>query len=104
MSVPAPGEIAELRDTMTNDEIFTVLVEECGARESLRAEFLHHWPCGEFRFQGALGFGGKIHSRGGIIYDGVWEWSKKLFVSCYAEDETPERREMILRANARLPH
>ena len=45
MSVPAPGEIAELRDTMTNDEIFTVLVEECGARESLRAEFLHHWPC-----------------------------------------------------------
>jgi hypothetical protein len=73
-------------------EIFTVLVEECAARESERDAFFHHWPeCEEYRFIGSLGFGGKIYCSGG-----------KVWVSCYPEDETPERNEIIKRANVRI--
>lgn len=46
----------------------------------------------EYRFQGSLGFGGKIyfgHHRG-------------LYVSCYREDETPDRKSAIGRMNAWL--
>jgi hypothetical protein len=46
----------------------------------------------EYRFIGALGFGGKfwLHHRDGI------------YVTCYPEDETPERREMIAATNDAL--
>jgi hypothetical protein len=73
-------------------EIFDILVDECGARESEREDFFHHWPeCVEYRFQGKLGFGGKVFCSGG-----------KVWVSCYLEDETPERNEIIKRANDRI--
>lgn len=45
----------------------------------------------EWRFQGGLGFGGKLY------------WNGRWFrVSCYPEHETPERKEMIAEANTRL--
>jgi hypothetical protein len=72
--------------------VWDVLVAECGARESERQDFMHHWPkCVEYRFCGSLGFGGKVWSNNGRVY-----------VSCYQEDETPERRALVDQTNARL--
>jgi hypothetical protein len=75
--------------------IWRVLVEECGRSASavMAEQFVlaQARGCIEFRFQGALGFGGKFWN-----YDGRW------FVKCYPEDETPERLRMIAAANARL--
>jgi hypothetical protein len=52
---------------------------------------VHHFVegCREYRFMGALGFGGKF-------------WQQSMTVTCYPEDETPERRAIIERANAAL--
>lgn len=73
-------------------QVFDVLVTEAGAPESLRDQFMYHWPkCIEFRFQGALGFGGKI-----------WHNDHRVYVSCYREDETPEILAVIDSTNARL--
>lgn len=78
--------------------IWQVFVEECGCPNSAprfmefryylgrKATFGH-----EFRFQGALGFGGKFYNDG-----------RKWWVSCYPEHKTPERLAMIAAANARL--
>lgn len=78
------------------DAVYDILVEECGAHDSLadRRMFAHAWPdCNEYRFTGRLGLGGKI-------------WSATRFrtvhVTCYPEDETPERLIMIENANRRL--
>lgn len=73
--------------------VWAILVEECGADPAMWGQFKAVWPkCGEFRFQGSLGFGGKLyHSSNG--HDRV---------DCYPEDATPERRTAIVRANARL--
>lgn len=77
------------------DQIWDILVEECGAVEALREDFLHHFPnfpeFREFRFMGGLGFGGK-----------VWCQDGQYSVRCYREDSTPTREQMIKRANARL--
>lgn len=51
-------------------------------------------PCSEYRFMGALGFGGKFRNDGN--HDNV------PYVDCYPEDATPERQAMIETANARL--
>lgn len=51
-------------------------------------------PCAEYRFVGALGFGGKFRNNG--------NWGNTPYVDCYAEDVTPERSSMIERANKRL--
>jgi hypothetical protein len=75
-------------------QVWEVLVDECGASDDRVqfAEFEHHWPaCREFRFQGALGFGGK-----------VWASRGRVYVTCYPEHENTRRHEMIERANARL--
>lgn len=87
---------------MTKDEanaIYDILVRECGAAEGRdwsypsRAHFVfmltRERPTDEYRFQGSLGFGGKFYPR-------------DMRVSCYREDETPEREEMIRRANDAL--
>jgi hypothetical protein len=73
--------------------IWLILFEECGASTGdVRDQFLHHFPrCREFRFMGSLGFGGKVHWSGG-----------RLYVTCYAENYTPERRDAMQRANDRL--
>jgi hypothetical protein len=47
----------------------------------------------EWRFQGALGFGGKFR---------INHNKPHPYVDCYPEHETPERLAMIERANARL--
>lgn len=82
---------------LTDDQIesiYDVLVRVCGATDtaSERLGFGMHFPtCGEWRFQGDLGFGGKVYC------DGFQVW-----VSCYREDATPGRRATIARANAAL--
>jgi hypothetical protein len=43
----------------------------------------------EWRFQGKLGFGGKY-------------WRERNEISCYKEDETPERLKIIEETNAKL--
>lgn len=85
---PIPADVA--------DAIWCVLVEECGCRDDPRdrSSFTHYlgasdWA--EWRFQGALGFGGKF-------YNDHFSWR----VGCYREDDTPERLAMMARANARL--
>ncbi len=73
--------------------VYDVLVRECGAEEDERDAFAKaatgvlEW--GEWRFRGALGLGGKIYED---RRSGPW-------VRCYPEDETPERRKMMGRAN-----
>lgn len=59
----------------------------------------------EFRFIGALGFGGKFHLHGRHFLlgrDPHLTTDYRCYVSCYPEDATPERQEMIERANERL--
>ena len=77
-------------------KVYDILVEECGASERQYKDFgfAQHWPdCNEWRFVGNQGFGGKI-----------WSYSKYAppFVSCYGEQDTPERKAARERANDRL--
>lgn len=87
---------------IVNFAIYEILMDTCGAPERHCEEFIRMWPCGEFRFQGDLGFGGKIKSRSGIYTQDGWLWSDHIFVSCYPEDMTNARREMIKAANELL--
>lgn len=78
----------------TQDAVFDILVEECGAPMIMREEFKLNWPqCGEYRFQGRLGFGGKVWAPAN---------GRSPTVTCYLEDRNPERRGRIWRANERL--
>lgn len=86
-----------------NDEkfftaVYDLLVAEAGATASLNARdsFIGafcqvEYPTTEYRFQGNLGFGGKLYRSGG-----------RCWVSCYHENETPERKAVIERVNAEL--
>jgi hypothetical protein len=78
------------------DQAYTILVEECGANELGRSDFLavmlNEPDISEYRFQGKLGYGGKFWPNNGPT----------PYVTCYPEDETPTRRGMIERANKRL--
>jgi len=82
-------------DNRTANDIFTVLVSECGARESMRDMFVHTLLTSkdnvEFRFQGDLGFGGKFYMN-----------ADRWYVNCYPEDENESRRFWIDIANDRL--
>lgn len=72
-------------------KVAEILAEECGSRHTAQ-EIASCWPeCREYRFQGSLGFGGK-----------VWSSSGRVYVNCYPEHMTDERRVMIERANERL--
>lgn len=83
--------------TSEADAVFDVLVRHCGQRddEDARSDFIYahredaEYPVREYRFMGSLGFGGKF-------------WSDSMRVSCYLENETPERVEAIRLANAEL--
>jgi len=70
--------------------VYDVLIAECGAAVGDRNAFVQEMqsdtPTREWRFQGRLGFGGKY-------------WPLEKRVSCYREDETPERRAMMDRCN-----
>ena len=78
--------------------IWDILVEECGASNEgviNRAYFIHSCTTdggpSEFRFGGAIGFGGKGYFS-----------THRGYVSCYAEEESPYVNLMIARANTRL--
>ncbi len=81
------------------EHVWDVLEKTCGAHRGIREEFLFHARDAvksgrmlEFRFQGVLGFGGKVWFNNG----------SSVYVTCYPEDETRERRAVIKRANAEL--
>ena len=87
--------------TITEDvanRVYDILIETCGQRDDYegRMSFVAgisgegQWT--EYRFIGSLGFGGKVWNTG----------SRGFYVSCYPEDITPEREEMIEAANAKL--
>ena len=73
--------------------IYNVLIALTGAPVADKENFIYHHirPNGpnEWRFCGSLGFGGKY-------------WSEDNRVSCYSEDETPEREEIIKLTNIAL--
>ena len=85
------------------NKIWSVLIEHCGVRRpepgSTEARydsysFVHDAMEGswvEYRFGGAIGFGGK-----------VWHNAGKFYVSCYREEETPAVNAMIEAANKAL--
>lgn len=78
-------------ETVAN-QIWDVLVEHAGARECYRTEFLVTALSGhdvEFRFQGHLGFGGKVRRS----YRSLWS------IDCYPEDRNPERDRIMERVN-----
>ncbi len=76
------------------NSIYDILASTCGATEYWRADFIHHATNNdtlEYRFQGSLGFGGKVFiERRGVR------------VSCYSEDRNPERELVIFKANGLL--
>lgn len=76
------------------NKVYDLLVVFGGAIERERDSFIYHHcenkdGCREWRFRGKLGFGGKYYSR-------------ENKVTCYSEDETPERKETIKFINESL--
>ena len=75
------------------DKIWDILVEDCGAIETEREGFIHAAKTTknlEYRFCGKLGFGGKIYLE------------TPPRISCYSEDRTKERDEIIQKTNKKL--
>jgi hypothetical protein len=75
-------------------KIYDLLVTIGGAAERMRESFIYHHceaedGCGEWRFQGKLGFGGKYYSR----------MNK---VDCYTEDRTQEAENVMEKLNILL--
>lgn len=84
---------------LTADEIrqiFDILVAECDVRPDQFAMFEASWPkCVEYRFMGSLGGGGKIW----------WNPSSQhapVYVTCYPEDESNRRHDIVERVNEKL--
>jgi hypothetical protein len=74
------------------NKIYDVLAVLVSAPESCRESFIYHHvrnDCHEFRFGGALGFGGKY-------------WVERNQVTYYAEDETPKLKAIVAEVNAKL--
>lgn len=93
--------------TITEDQaraVRAILHEECGCRvddretevfvRAIIADEGYANVCHEYRFCGALGFGGKFRNNGNN--------ENVPYVDCYREDETPARKKMIAKANKRL--
>lgn len=91
----AQQNLPDFSDALKGD-IWDLLVREVEANPNMRTEFMAHWPkCREFRFQGRLAFGGKIwHQQYGNGH--------RVYVTCYSEDENPERDHLIQRMNRLL--
>ncbi len=86
------SELEGLSESDRKRVIWSILIDECGASERQWDEFYLHWPqCREFRFQGNLGFGGKVYNQLG-----------RVWVDNYPEHSTAETVIAISRANARL--
>lgn len=103
--VPCPGPSCSICEAFARrarlGRIWDILKEYCGASDYMRDNFIQvalEWDYErlplEYRFQGALGFGGKVWiQREGASY-----------VNCYPEDEKPARRWMMKKANRALAH
>jgi hypothetical protein len=77
------------------DKVWDILVEHAGAHEPLRENFLATADVEstrEWRFQGGLGFGGKVGFQDG----------RASYVTCYKDDLSPERKRMIKITNKEL--
>lgn len=87
-------------DRPTLQALYDILVREAGADAGERAREVFvltaiEWPDRlpfEYRFCGTLGFGGKVW-----LHD-----LKAPYVTCYRENETPEREKTISRTNRAL--
>jgi hypothetical protein len=84
----------------TANKIYDILVEHAGASESMRQTFVydHTNPklkrflrVTEWRFQGKLGFGGKL-----------WIDGNRIYIDCYQEDEDKEKLDIIKKVNELL--
>jgi hypothetical protein len=79
------------------DDVYTLLVHTCKARESMREDFVRHFTNPEerthqeWRFQGNMGFGGKF-----------WRRDEGHSITLYGEDENPERLERLREVNDEL--
>lgn len=88
-----------MRDRQYYLDVYAILVSVCGAtnRPGDADTFAHHMAAGpddrgdEWRFGGTLGFGGKAKREGELFH-----------VTCYVEDETPERLTTCKTADALL--
>lgn len=94
----------EINETQAK-QVLQILKDECGycadpynGEGFMRAILAPHprerYVCHEYRFCGALGFGGKFRNNGNN--------NNTPYVDCYSENETPIRRQMMDRANVRL--
>jgi hypothetical protein len=84
----------------TARRVFDILVDQAGARESLWEQFAIYLTGEEehgheFRFQGALGRGGKL------IFQRR-TFGANLYVTYEPDDETPEREEIVKITNRAL--
>jgi hypothetical protein len=82
---PIPEETAR--------RIYKILERHGGAHHDGEVDFVRAATEGitEYRFIGTLGFGGKF-----------WNNAGRWYVSCYSEDETPDRKARITAANLEL--
>lgn len=75
--------------------VWKILVEHAAATDTEQERFMfldtQTRGCTEYRFQGALGFGGKF-----------WNSNNRWHVSCYKENETPQTLAIIARTNEEL--
>lgn len=86
--------MADGLDEATAWAVYDILVAHAGATEVGRDQFFYHQTthrCDEYRFQGALGFGGKFRRDG-----------DRMYVDCYPEDMTDDRRARIDATNRAL--
>jgi hypothetical protein len=76
------------------DRVYDLLVE-IGAPADAKADFLQYFMAdraiSEWRFQGKLGFGGKF-----------WRSARGHEITCYNEDSSKGRDELIARTNRRI--
>jgi hypothetical protein len=76
------------------NKVYDLLVQLGGAWEDDRWDFVYHhteseYGCGEWRFGGKLGAGGKYRSSHNVV-------------TCYREDETPQTKELMNELNTKL--
>lgn len=77
--------------------LYQILIEHAGAPASGVASFITaqlqgDQPCPEYRFQGKLGFGGKLY----------YDRARGFTVTCYSEDLTEERKGILEATNRAL--
>jgi len=83
---------SEIMTAERANKVYDLLVNIGKASENDRENFIYHHTengCGEWRFGGALGFGGKYLSR----------YNK---VTCYEEEENPKRIKLMEKLNTTL--